>query len=157
MNVSAAAVPPEILAWCWKYGDFALNLAQLFLYLALVMALIETGLLLAAKLRALLAKPAPPTSDSQTKSAPLDPVKLIEAVRALLETLKGLPAWVAIFLAGLALLWIAGEQPDACPARGDARLAGARSDGSGGNSATTAGRPAGPPGNSQAQAPKASR
>lgn len=47
-------------------------------------------------------------------AAAVDPVELLEALKGLLEALKGLPAWIAIFLAGLALLWIAGEKPEAC-------------------------------------------
>ena len=78
------------------------GLAVLFLWLSLLVALAETGLTLWAKYKAVkegrkiaAAKAAPGT----------DWAKVIEALAKLLETLKGLPAWVAIFLAGLALLW----------------------------------------------------
>lgn len=115
MNTSsntASTISREVVAWCADYGNFALDLAKWFLILALAVALIETALLLWGKIKALLAKPQDAGADKIADS--VDPVTLIKALKDLLETLKGLPAWVAIFLAGLALLWIAGEQPAAC-------------------------------------------
>ena len=41
--------------------------------------------------------------------------KFLEALKGVLETLATLPAWIAIYLAGLALLWIAGRHSGLCP------------------------------------------
>lgn len=102
--------------WCSNYADFALSLAQWFIYLAFAVALVETGLLLWAKVRALLKEPEAADSKQaeSLRAAGVDPVKLLDALKGLLETLKGLPAWIGIFLAGLALLWIAGREPEGC-------------------------------------------
>ncbi|MEA3064234.1 MAG: hypothetical protein QOJ27_669 [Sphingomonadales bacterium] len=115
MNTSSntvASLPPEVALWCANYAGFALTLAKGFLILAFLVALVETALALWAKLQA--AKKGPQVAQTAMAESAVDPVKLLEALKALLETLKGLPAWVAIFLAGLALLWIAGEKPKAC-------------------------------------------
>lgn len=100
-------------SWCQKQLELGQDLASYFLYLALLVALVETGLILYAKYVGL--KNGQPISNLEALT--VDPgalAKLIEALKGLLETLKGLPAWVAIFLAGLALLWIAGQRPEAC-------------------------------------------
>jgi hypothetical protein len=107
---------PDLLS-CWThYSGFAHELSEWFLVFALVVALIETALLMAGKIKALLAKPqaAPPADEKDLASTAVDPIKLVEALKGLLETLKGLPAWIAIFLAGLGLLFVAGYQPEAC-------------------------------------------
>jgi hypothetical protein len=109
-------MPDPTLVMCGKYLPFALSLSKWFLALALLVAVIETALLLAAKLKALLEKPpaSDPTRAKTFTDAGIDPVKLIDAVKGLLETLKGLPAWVALFLAGLALLWVAAVESQTC-------------------------------------------
>ena len=40
--------------------------------------------------------------------------KILESLKGVLEALAKLPHWVAIFLAGLALLWMAGQRPGIC-------------------------------------------
>ena len=40
--------------------------------------------------------------------------KFLDSLKGVLEALANLPAWVAIFLAGLALLWIAQEYAGKC-------------------------------------------
>jgi hypothetical protein len=117
MSNAAAAVPPEAVAWCGNFAGFALVLAQAFLILALIVALVETAISLWAKLQA--ARKAPVVADTAaTEELPGDAVKVLEALKAVLEALKGLPAWIAIFLAGLALLWMAGQKPELCASSG---------------------------------------
>jgi hypothetical protein len=99
---------------CTIYFDVASPLAKLFLGLALLVALVETGLALWAKVKALRVsrQVSAPTAIADADSW----ARFLEALAKLLETLTKLPAWVAIFLAGLALLWIAGQQPEGCKA-----------------------------------------
>jgi len=41
--------------------------------------------------------------------------KFLDALKGVLQALAALPAWIAIYLAGLALLWIAGHHSGMCP------------------------------------------
>jgi len=118
MSNAAAAVPPETAAWCENFSGFALALAQAFLILALIVALVETAIGLWAKLQAARKAPDAVKAAEGQEALAVDPVKLLEALKAVLEALKGLPAWIAIFLAGLALLWMTGQKPELCPAPG---------------------------------------
>jgi hypothetical protein len=113
---NVAAVAPAIGEWCDTYGAHALILAKVFIALALILALVETVITLWAKIEAARQGPASAATPAAKglAAANVDPVKLIEALKNLLESLKALPAWIAIFLAGLALWWIAGQQPEAC-------------------------------------------
>jgi hypothetical protein len=111
---TVAAISPEALAWCGNYASFALTLAEAFLILAFLVALIETGCALWAKLQAARGVPAVVPRAVAAAVPEVDPVKLLEALKGVLEALKGLPAWVAIFLAGLALLWMAGQKLEIC-------------------------------------------
>lgn len=104
-NVSGA-VTCGTAAACVNYADFALALAKAFLILAFLVALLETGLALWGKLEA--ARKGPEVARNGIAAPDVDPVKFLEALKALLEILKGLPAWIALFLAGIALLWFAG-------------------------------------------------
>jgi hypothetical protein len=78
-------------------------LTNLFLWAALIFAGIETAVTLRIKWETWKRTPHP-QSDRVTAD-PGDWAKLLEALTKLLLALKDLPAWVAIFLAGLALLW----------------------------------------------------
>jgi hypothetical protein len=102
-------------SWCFAYGWTGFILACLFLLAALAGALVETWAIIKAKLKA--AKDGPPAAVETLRAAlvpgGLDP-KLLEALKGLLEALKGLPAWISVFLAGLALLWVAGTAPELC-------------------------------------------
>src|SRR4051812_32736874 len=98
-NVGAAA-STQVASWCAGYAGFALTLGKVFLILALLVALVETALALWAKF--LAARKGPVVAENALAAGAVDPVKLIDALKALLETLKALPAWIAIFLAGLA-------------------------------------------------------
>jgi hypothetical protein len=90
-------------------------LAYAFLWLSLVVAILETVLTLLSKLHAYLHPP--PVSDKPPERAAFDLdawAKFVEALGKLLATLKDLPAWIAIFLAGLALLWTSATVAHLC-------------------------------------------
>jgi hypothetical protein len=142
---ATAALPPQVAAWCADYAGFALFLAEAFLVLALVVAVVETGIALWAKFVATRPGPVADRMAANAALPPVDPIKLIEALKALLETLKGLPAWIAIFLAGLALLWMAGQTPDICTPPGPSQASQPRAP-------ANSGRQTGSAGNTQAAA-----
>lgn len=107
----------NLTAWCDTYGWVTLGLGTLFLVAALVAAWVETLALLKAKREAAEeAKRVAAEKAAGTKTAldAADPVELLEALQGVLEAIKGLPAWIALFLAGLALLWLGSDLPKAC-------------------------------------------
>jgi len=109
MNSLALAIgqlPPETVAFCTRHAEFAFKLGRWFVYLALVIAVVETLAAIALAFMKPANGPAPANADAAAK--------LLEALKGVLEALVKLPRWVAIFLAGLALLWIAGEGPGLC-------------------------------------------
>jgi hypothetical protein len=85
--------------------------ASLFLQLAFVAAVAETLLLLIAKAIALNNAPSK-RSELQSLNGLGD---ALEGLAKILAALKDLPAWVAIFLAALALGWTAAAAPHLCP------------------------------------------
>jgi len=118
-----ATVTSDLAAACGGAAELALTLSKGFLILAIVVAVLETGLALWAKLQA--ARRGPVVADSALESIvpAVDPVKLLDALKGLLQTLKALPAWIAIFLAGVLLFWVAGKiAADGCAPAG-ARVA----------------------------------
>jgi hypothetical protein len=122
---------------------------------ALIAAILETVLLVWGKIKALRAKPpADPAGDRKGTTASVDPVRLLDALKGLLETLKGLPAWVAIFLAGLVLLWMAMQRPEMCNSQPHA---GAQNQPPKGNSGSAAGAASTGSSKAQTAAPNASR
>jgi hypothetical protein len=101
---------------CATVGDFA----GVFLLIAALAAFIETGLLIVAKTRALQQQPTKPLAGEASMG---DLAKVLEALKNLLLALKDLPAWIAIFLAALALVWTATSAPGLCkPERAPAQL-----------------------------------
>ena len=89
------------------------NFAGLFLLLAAVAALLETGLLVTTAWRALKEARIPKAEISATDAE--GAAKVLEALKGVLLALKGLPAWISLFLAGLALVWTAAAAPKLCP------------------------------------------
>ncbi|MGH6730027.1 MAG: hypothetical protein ACREBK_07720 [Sphingomicrobium sp.] len=86
------------------------TIAELFLWFSLGFAILETGVMLIAKSRT--PQVPPPSTMANDPDAW---AKVLEALTKLLLALKDLPAWIAIFLAGLALLWSLGGIPRVCP------------------------------------------
>ena len=101
------------MEFCNRSAELAANLAPLFLLLSFLVAVIETGLALWAKYLK-LKQPVPSLTEL---TGDLDKLaKLIEALKGLLVALKDLPAWIALFLAGLALVWTSGQLANLCTA-----------------------------------------
>lgn len=107
----------NLAAWCNTYGWVTLGLGILFLVGALAAAWIETIALIKAK-REAAEEAKRVAADKAERTEPAldaaDPVELLEALQGVLEAIKGLPAWIALFLAGLALLWLGSDLPTTC-------------------------------------------
>ena len=99
-----ASMPPEIVTRCASVADVALYWGKAFIILAFVAAI-------AFILADLIARLWPP--ESGKGSGPLPDKSWLDALKGVLEALAGLPGWVAIFLAGFLLLWIARD-PASC-------------------------------------------
>lgn len=101
----------------WSLCQSWLALPTAFLWLAFAVAVVESFVTILAKLASLSARPKPAEDDAGHAGMVANPeawAKLVDAFRGLLEGLTKLPAWVAIFLAGMALLWLVGEYPQLC-------------------------------------------
>ena len=90
--------------WCDSYGAFLFVVGAVLIVAAGAAALIEIAQALRTKRAAV----------DITESTVADSVKALEAFKGVLEAIKGLPPWIPIFLAGLALVWLAGQRPEAC-------------------------------------------
>ena len=101
--------------FCQNLAEFAFRLGRLFIWVALLAAVAHVIVQSIVALRG-----------GETKApAQLTGIdKVLEALKGVLEALAKLPHWVAIFLAGLALLWMAGQRPEACKAPEPAPPAG---------------------------------
>ena len=90
--------------WCDYYGVFLFVVGAILIVAAGVAALLEISQALRTKR----------VAADITESTVADSVKALEAFKGVLEAIKGLPPWIPIFLAGLALVWLAGQRPEAC-------------------------------------------
>ena len=90
--------------WCDYYGAFLFVVGAVLIVAAGGAALIEIAQALRTKR----------VAADITESTVADSVKALEAFKGVLEAIKGLPPWIPIFLAGLALVWLAGQRPEAC-------------------------------------------
>ena len=86
--------------------EFLIDLAKAFLWLSLIMAFLAALTDIVVKIAPLFPRGAYPPVRGP---AATDPVKFIDALKALVEALTKAPAWIAMFLAGVALLWIANQ------------------------------------------------
>ena len=101
-----AALSPDVVTLCERLAESAFFWGRAFIILSLAAAAVQ-GLVIVAL--------AVLRWDGQGDTRSLtDPVKLLDALKGVLQALAALPAWVAIYLAGLALLWIALEAPKKC-------------------------------------------
>ena len=99
-------LPPEILKQCESVAQVALTWGRAFIILAFVAALALIVTELIARLRQ-------PTT---TRVDVLPDKDWLAALKGVLEAVANLPIWVAIFLAGLTLLWLAREPAEHCVA-----------------------------------------
>jgi hypothetical protein len=90
---------------CKDLAQTLVFLAEAFLWAALIVALLGAIADIAVKLWALLHKPA--SSDKANLVA--DPGAFITALKGLIDSLANAPAWIAMFLGGVALIWAAGS------------------------------------------------
>ena len=93
--------------YCKAIAGFAYDWGRPFVIAAFFLAIAETIAVLV--IRFIQAR----KKDSATLIAEGD-TKFLEALKGVLVALAGLPAWVTIYLAGLALLWIA-MRAGTCP------------------------------------------
>jgi len=107
-NVSAE-VPSKVLTLCDNIADFAYDWGSWFIIVSLLVAV---GLAVVEGIVRL----RPPTGTAKAIGDADGLPKLLEALKGVLEALAKLPVWVAMFLAGFALLWLALEAPKKCPA-----------------------------------------
>ena len=113
-----------MLWWCDDYGGFLFVLGAILLVLAGIAAVVEIALRLKARMDVVRRAPTSEESLTKMRAENIDPVQLSEALARVLEAIKGLPGWIALFLAGLALVWFAGQRIEACspappPQQGD--------------------------------------
>ena len=106
-EISAIAnMPPETLALCQQIAQSAFWWGRAFIGLSIIGAILQIIVAFVVGLRRNDDKPKP---ESVT-----DPAALLNALKGVLEALASLPVWVAIYLAGLALFWVAMEAPKSC-------------------------------------------
>lgn len=97
---------------CLQAVGWAEYFAPWFLWLTLLVAAVESAFALWAKFVAVNKAPPGPKLDALPDPDKL--AKIIEALTKLLLALKDLPAWIALFLAGGALLLLAASAPNLC-------------------------------------------
>lgn len=97
---------PEILKQCESVAQVALTWGKYFIILAFFAALA----LIITEMIARLRQPA------STRVDALPDKDWLDALKGVLEAVANLPTWVAIFLAGLALLWLGREPAEHCVA-----------------------------------------
>lgn len=91
---------------CTSLLDIITGLAVVFLGAALVIGVVS----------AIIALDRPKPGFGSVRAADAQPIApILEALKGLIEALGSAPAWFALFLAGIFLLWTAGEvYVDAC-------------------------------------------
>jgi hypothetical protein len=97
--IDMAATDPAVSA---ELARFALDWGKAFVVLSFVAALV--GLVLAA-----IAAVKAPKDGANVVADSAAAAAFLAALKGVLEALVKLPGWVAIFLAGCALLWFAGH------------------------------------------------
>ena len=97
--------------WCDLYGNALFVLGLVLLVAAAVAAVLQLVVATRA-MRAAVREAASPAAPGALHN--VDPVQALGALQGLLEAIKGLPAWIPVMLAGLALVWLAGQRPEAC-------------------------------------------
>lgn len=95
------------IEFCKDYSPNLFLLAQLFLVAALVL-----GVILAI-MAALAARSAVQMQATESTKSPI--TAFLDSLKGFIEALKDAPTWLAMFAAGILLLWMAGMgTPDYC-------------------------------------------
>ena len=104
-SVTAAADSADWVAeYCAGYGQTLLWLAIGFLVVALLLGIASSIIALMAARAQRGGGPGPDRVDVLP-----DPGKLVDALKGLIDALAKAPAWIAIFVGGILLLWMAGS------------------------------------------------
>jgi hypothetical protein len=107
----AEPLPAWTLPFCEAYGPSILTLAKTFLWAGLLFALV------AAVAEAVAAFKAGGQSQLTTRDAAPGVPAIVDALKGLLEALKGANVWLALVVLGLLLMWMAGNAvPTFCTA-----------------------------------------
>jgi hypothetical protein len=106
-------MPEELNRACHVLRIELIHFIEWFLWIAIVIAALGALAELVTKLAPLFNKSTYPPARA---AVPVDPVKLIDSIKNLIDALTRAPAWIALFLAALALLWVTqGYMPSFCP------------------------------------------
>ena len=100
--------------WCNIYGGFLFSLGAALLIVAAAAAVIEAFVVARARIEAARQARTKAQESAALAVDGVDPVKFFEALKGLLVALKDLPTWIALFGAGLALVFLAGQRVPAC-------------------------------------------
>ena len=101
--------------WCDMYGDFLFTLGAALLLVSAVAAAVETFIVTQTRIQAARQAQSGAQSVRTMVADGIDPVKFLEALKGFLQALKDLPTWIALFGAGVALVFVAGVKPGVCP------------------------------------------
>lgn len=104
-----SSLPPQFADDCLRFTRFTFAWGGWFIILAFIAAIVQT----VSAVVSMFQKTDPNADVAEAGSA----TALLEALKGVLIALASLPAWVAIFLAGLALLWMSSEAPKRCAAQ----------------------------------------
>ena len=110
--LSITLLPPSASDACKDLVTFGLHWGGRFIIASFVFAVL--GTLLSIIVGAVKAWKGP-TDPAKPRSDDTGWTKFLDALKGVLEALAALPAWIAIYLAGIALLWIAGHPASICP------------------------------------------
>jgi hypothetical protein len=107
--VSIVFQTPPVPDQCKELVTFGFNWGRAFMVASFFFAVVGTLLTLAITLIKAW-KPDQPKLGADPDAW----AKFLDSLKGVLEALAALPAWIAIYLAGLALLWIAGHHSGIC-------------------------------------------
>lgn len=112
-------MPQSIASACTGLKLDLIFFIEAFLWIAFIIALLGALADIISKVIALFKRQTPVNAQ---ESIDADPVKFIDALKGLIDTLARAPAWMAMFLAAMALLWAtSAAMPEYCNAPAPSR------------------------------------